>query len=112
MRGANADIHGYIQDFAVDNAAQLGLLMLKLVMQAAQGIAAGAGVIVLYENFVDAAFGELGLVVALEKKAAGILVHLRTNENHAWNSRLDDLQSAGRGGLHTVTVFNDWSRLV
>jgi hypothetical protein len=57
-------------------------------MQAAQRVSSRPGVIVLNKNVADTVLRQLGLMIALEKESARILVHLGANEQYARNFRL------------------------
>jgi len=69
-------------------------------------------VVILNEYPANSRFRQLRLVVALEEKSAVVLVHLRSDQIHAWDFCLAYLQVAPDGGAQAVTVFSDLSRLV
>ena len=50
MRGADSNIHGDVESFALDDAAQLRLRMVQLIMKPAQSASCGARMIILDED--------------------------------------------------------------
>ena len=83
IRRAMSNIHGDIQRFAFDYAANLGLRMAKLVMKSTQGPLDGTGMIILNKCLRDAEFGELSLMVGLQEKAASIAENRGSQFEHA-----------------------------
>ena len=52
--------------------------------------------VVLDKYFPDAKISQFGLMVALEKEAASILMDLRLEQQNIWNYCLDYLQACTR----------------
>jgi hypothetical protein len=71
---ARTDIDGNIKGFTFDDTTKLCLRMLELVMQSAERVLHGAGVVVLNERSGDAQLGKFSLVVRLDKETPCVLV--------------------------------------
>jgi len=71
------NIHSNIQSFAFDDTANLRLWMIQLVVETAESILLRSGMIVLDEVVREAQLGELGAMVRLEEKSAGIAMDKR-----------------------------------
>lgn len=71
--GGTAQVYGYVEDFALDDADELALGVLDLVMETAEDAFRGAGVVVLNEGdgSADGVF-EGPLVEAFEEEAARV----------------------------------------
>src|SRR5207245_5392793 len=76
MWRTKADIDGHVQDFALDDSAQLGLWSIQLVMKTTQSAPGGTRVVVLDEVIRDAEVSKLGLMIALQEKPARVEKHL------------------------------------
>jgi hypothetical protein len=82
--GADPQIHGDIKDTAVGAAHQLAHRRREvLVVEAAQDALLRARMVVLHELVSDPGFGELALLVCLEKEASFVAAHLRLDEDEA-----------------------------
>jgi hypothetical protein len=62
--------------------------MPNLIVQTAQGVPDGSGVIVLNESVPDSQLGKLCLVIALEEESAVILEHGGLDQTDAWKRGL------------------------
>ena len=70
-----AEIERDIENFAADDAHQLSLRPLNLVMQSAHHIFLRVRVVVLHECVADAELSKSTLVVTLQKEAAVVAEH-------------------------------------
>ena len=86
------DVYGDIEGFAFQDAAQLGLRMLQLIMKTAQRPFPGTRVVILNEAIVDAQLGEPRAMVGLYEKSASIPQDLRTQLPDAWERGIESLQ--------------------
>src|SRR5947209_9446371 len=86
------DIDGHVQDFALDDSAQLSLWSIQLVMKTTQCAPGGTRVVVLHEVIGDTEGGKLGLVIAFQEKAASVEKHLGLNQTHAGKGCLETFQ--------------------
>ena len=86
------DVYGDIEGFAFQDAAQLGLRMLQLIMKTAQRPFPGTRVVILNEAIVDAQLGEPRAMVGLYEKSASIPQDLRTQLPDAWERGFESLQ--------------------
>src|SRR5207302_2350420 len=71
-RRTGADVHRNIQRFSFDDAADLGLSVVQLVMQTAQRSFNRTGVVILYKYVGNANSGELCLIIDFDKKPTGV----------------------------------------
>src|SRR5204863_4700743 len=95
--GALAQVYRDVPDLSKSDADQFPLRPPDLIMQPAQNIFLGMGVIVLDELRVDPGrFLEHLAVVAFEEKAACVLEHLRLEDQNIGNFRPDDLHQKSR----------------
>ena len=99
MGRPHPDINGHVQNLALHDPAKLRLGVLQLIMQAAQRVLAGTGVVILNKDFANARLRHLALVVAFKEKTAGILMHGRANKIDARDFGLDYLQAAPMAAL-------------
>ena len=72
MGRPGANVHGYIQRFAFDHAAELGLRVALLIVQSAQRVPHGARMVVLHEHFGDTQLHEFGAIVGFHEKTASV----------------------------------------
>lgn len=81
--GGTAQVYGYVEDFALDDADELSLGVLDLIMESAEDAFGGAGVVVLDEGDrgTDGCF-EGALVEAFEEEAAGVGENLGGEDEH------------------------------
>jgi len=87
-----ADIDRDIEDFSCDYAHQLALRLPNLIMQPAQHVFAGFGVIILHEIGGDTGrLGKAARIEALEKKSALVSKNLGFDDEKAGNSGRVDL---------------------
>ncbi len=75
-----AEVKRDIENLAGDDADELSLGLANLIMQAADDIFFGIGMIVLHERLWNAEFGKRALVVAFQKEAAVVAEHARFEE--------------------------------
>ena len=87
-----ADIYHDVQDFALDDSAQLSLRSIQLVMKTTQSAPGRTRVVVLDEVISDAEVGKLGLMIALQEKPAGVDKHLGLNQTDTGQCCLDTFQ--------------------
>src|SRR2546426_311507 len=92
MWRTKADIDGHVQDFALDDSAQLGLWSIQLVMKTTQSALDGTRVVVLDEVIRDAEVSKLGLMIALQEKPAVVEKHLGLNQTNAGEGSLETFQ--------------------
>src|SRR5215203_556124 len=81
--GVRADVHGHVEDLALDGAHELSLGLAELGVEAAQRAADGEGVVVLEEVLGQAAVAELALVIGLQEEAALVAEDGRLDQGHA-----------------------------
>ena len=77
---AAAEVERDIKNLAGDGAHQFSLGLVNLVVQAADDILLGIGMIVLYEWLWNAELGKCALVVTFQKEAADVAEHTRFEE--------------------------------
>src|SRR5208282_509587 len=78
-----AKVERDIEDLAGDGADELSLGLLNLIVQAADDIFLGVGMIVLYECLWNAEVRKRALVVAFEKESSVIAEYTRLEEEKA-----------------------------
>src|SRR5579859_1578466 len=100
MRRADANIHGHVERFAFDHAAELRLRAIELVMQDAQHALRGSRMVILNENIRDAEFGEFFLVIRFEKTAASVAARFEENLANAGQICVDALEACSSGRIH------------
>ena len=93
VRRANADVDGDVVDLAEGSADELALGPGKLGVEAAQGAAARAAVVVLDEAGSEAGRGVFLGVPGLEEEASIIAVHGRFDEQDFGQGRGRDPQA-------------------
>ncbi len=71
------DIDSHIEDFAMQNADELTLSLLDLIVKPSENSAPGTGMIVLHKTMVYPEVLECTLVVALEEKSSLVAEDLR-----------------------------------
>ena len=76
-----ADVEHHVADRPAGAAHELGLAGIGLEVEAAQGAAPAAGVVVLHEGDVDAERGISVLPVGLDEEAALVPVHVGLDED-------------------------------
>src|ERR1700730_11738397 len=79
-RRAAAEVERNIKNLAGDSAHEFSLGLANLVVQAADDILLGVGMVVLYEWLRDAEVGKRALVVAFQKEAAVVAEYTRFKE--------------------------------
>src|SRR6185437_16407836 len=89
---AATHVDGHIEDFAPDDADQLSLGLLYLIVQAPQGMSHRTAVIVLHEPHAEPGGGKLAHLPGLEEKAPRIAEDSRVNH--------DDIGNLGRLEFH------------
>src|ERR1017187_2718215 len=67
-RGTSAQVDGYVKNFSVGNAHKFSLRTLHLVMQAAQNVVGGTGMVVLHKLLDNPHLRHDPLVVAFEEE--------------------------------------------
>src|SRR5918992_937527 len=88
IRRAPADVDRHVQHLAANDAAQLGLRVVELVVEPPERVLDRFGMIVLNETGRYPEARELLFVVALKKEAPIILVHGRLYQAKARNRGL------------------------
>src|SRR5260370_5766225 len=91
----SANVHGNIQGLSFDDAAELGLSTMQLIMEAAQSSFYRTGVIVLYEYVSDSSRGEPRLVISFAKETAGVAEDVGAKLPHFGKRCRDLLQAIG-----------------
>jgi hypothetical protein len=91
---ARTDIDGNIKGFPFDDTAKFCLRMLELIMQSAERVLDGAGVVILNERSGDAQLGEFSLVVRFDKETPCIPVYVRAYFLEAGKRCLKPLQGS------------------
>ena len=87
VRRADANIHRDVEHFALHHAAQLGLRIAELVVQAAQHPARRARMIVLHELVLDAGARQHVLAIGFHEEAARVLVDSRLHHQYVREAR-------------------------
>jgi len=81
--GVAADVHGDVKDFAPDDVNEFGLRVFELIMQAADDVAGGAGVVVLNEGFLQSDFVVFMQVEGFEEKATVVTENFGLDDDDA-----------------------------
>ena len=97
-RGVAADVHGHVENLALDGQHQLALPGGILIVQAAQHTAPRERQIFLHKAFTETEIGQLLLLPGFKKVTALIGKHARPNEFEAGQRQIDDfhVQRASR----------------
>jgi len=82
-RRAPANVHRYVPHFSGDDAHQLGLARLRLIVETAQRAIDGTGMVILHKIVDDAGCGEPLPIPRFQEEASPILEHLRLDDAHA-----------------------------
>ena len=72
MRRTEANVGDYVQSFALDDATELSLRVMELIVEAAKRTAGRDGVIVLKEDLFDAEVYKLCVMVGFEERTARV----------------------------------------
>src|SRR5882762_6950411 len=97
-RRTSAKVYSNIQDLAFGHPHKFSLRLLNLIVQTAQHIAMRAGMIVLYESFLNSRFGHGLLIVALEEKASIVAENARFKNEYSWQRNRNFLYMVHRAG--------------
>jgi hypothetical protein len=90
-RGPATHVHHHVEHASARHAHQLSLGPFELVMQAAQGAAARARMVVLHEARRQAGLRQPGFAKRLHKEPACVAVHRRLEHDHAGQGGWGDL---------------------
>src|SRR5947208_520804 len=94
-RGTSAEVTGDIKMFTGGDSSQFPLWVPDLIVQAAQNIARGKRVVVLYKFLHDPQFGHSPFVVAFQKKTTAVSEYRRLEQQHSREPSLRDLHAKG-----------------
>jgi len=89
MRRPEANVHGNVQNFAIDHPTELGLRVEKLIVKAAERSLGRSGVVILKEAIPDSEIREFRVVVRFEERAARISMDYRAQLTNTWQRGFD-----------------------
>src|ERR1700730_2001187 len=94
VRRPNADVNGDVQHFAFDDATELCLRMLQLIVKPAKRPLNGTGVVVLIERIFDTECSEFCSMVSFSEKTTRVAVN--------YGPQLIDTGERGFDSFHSV----------